>query len=881
MKYRKTNKPSTNNGNKPYCKRILFTKSHVEYVEPELKENKKKEGQMFIPPVHKNKYIYPSNVSQKECKEDDTDTNTSVNESAFQNDLTPRKEQIIIQTQRKDEKSEIISRNAIKVHRITNDDNTPINSIKALHSTTSTLRDLIKTHKKANSELFFKEIDYSKSFTNSIKPKDENVKGTNDNNNSDNTNINKKQLKVNFTTVANSARQTISNQKNCSSLMRDKTVNHLLNNSLLHNSQHVSKFQSKNSSANSSMIQDNNSYTQANSLTARTTIKHILSTSMPCSSFTKNHHHNKSVSSLLTTPIINFQEVLEIQIKLNHILLKIDNNSSPHLELFSWWNYFYKSTFIKAFQHFFENSNNKRIVDSSLKLESLTSVLCLEISKVNTKCKKALELFKSIFSLIHFNFLIIIKFLLVKSKTSNIFADKLNNIIKNELSANIYNRDMTESFVAELIKHNTKNIAQYYKELIQKFYIDNKYSNSNAVNYNLNNSKYIQKTKENATRNIRINKKEENKNESIYYTFFTNAFSNLNAYTYDDYNSFILEYINNDDFDYDLDNESIYFKTTRNHPINDNNKILEFSDNFTNTDLNSNSIDIVMPDNLSAISNCSSQKDTSPRIQTKHRRTNSCTTTTISNSSIPHIADLLNQLMSNNNGSQTERKYDPQLNNNNDNENSFLNYNKVIQTSRSKSPTFPKQCPLLNSMYFLPEISKQHEYTLILDLDETLVHVIIDNKPNSNKAKVIYRPYLFEFLARMKHIYEIVIFTVSTEDYADKVCDCIEKKEKYFDYKLYRQHVTYIGREYYKDLSKLGRDLKKVVIVDNMPQNFALQKENGIAIKAFYGDCSTDKNLLYELGSVLEKIRFDTYEDVRKSILKYKDIIKNKISEVL
>ena len=184
-------------------------------------------------------------------------------------------------------------------------------------------------------------------------------------------------------------------------------------------------------------------------------------------------------------------------------------------------------------------------------------------------------------------------------------------------------------------------------------------------------------------------------------------------------------------------------------------------------------------------------------------------------------------------------------------------------------------------MYFLPEISKQHEYTLILDLDETLVHVIIDNKPNSNKAKVIYRPYLFEFLARMKRIYEIVIFTVSTKDYADKVCGCIEKKEKYFDYKLYRQHVTYIGREYYKDLSKLGRDLKKVVIVDNMPQNFALQKENGIAIKAFYGDCSTDKNLLYELGSVLEKIRFDTYEDVRKSILKYKDIIKNKISEVL
>ena len=343
MKYRKTNNPSANSGNKPYCKRILFTKTNVEYAEPELKQNKKKDGQMFIPPVHKNKYIYPSNASQKECKEDETDTNTSVNESAFQNDLTPRKEQVIIQTQRKDEKNETISRNAIKVHRISNnDDISPINSIKVLHSTTNTLRDLIKTHKKANSELFFKEIDYSKSFSNSIKPKDECTKCINDNN--DNTNINKQQLKVNFTNVANSVRQAISNQTKCSSLMRDKTVNHLLNNSLLHNSQHVSKFQSKNTSANSSMVQDNSSYTQANSLTSRTPMKHSLNAS--CSSFTKSHHHNKSVSSLLTTPIINFQEVLEIQIKLNHILLKIDNNSSPHLELFSWWNYFYPSAMI-------------------------------------------------------------------------------------------------------------------------------------------------------------------------------------------------------------------------------------------------------------------------------------------------------------------------------------------------------------------------------------------------------------------------------------------------------------------------------------------------------------------------------------------------------
>jgi TFIIF-interacting CTD phosphatase-like protein len=41
---------------------------------------------------------------------------------------------------------------------------------------------------------------------------------------------------------------------------------------------------------------------------------------------------------------------------------------------------------------------------------------------------------------------------------------------------------------------------------------------------------------------------------------------------------------------------------------------------------------------------------------------------------------------------------------------------------------------------------------------------------------------------------------------------------------------------YVKDLAKLGRDLAKIIIVDNVQSNFQMQPENGISIKTWVGD---------------------------------------------
>ena len=173
------------------------------------------------------------------------------------------------------------------------------------------------------------------------------------------------------------------------------------------------------------------------------------------------------------------------------------------------------------------------------------------------------------------------------------------------------------------------------------------------------------------------------------------------------------------------------------------------------------------------------------------------------------------------------------------------------------------------------EENKSKKFTLILDLDETLISFKINPKDPSN-GLLRFRPGLDLFLEKMKNYYELIVFTSATEKYADIIINAIENKQKYFDYRLYRKHTVMYNGDLVKDLSKLGRDLSKIIIVDNIPQNFRFQKENGVFIKAFWGEDKMDI-ALYNLGDILEKIAKD-FEDVRQGLVFYKEEILSKVS---
>ena len=159
------------------------------------------------------------------------------------------------------------------------------------------------------------------------------------------------------------------------------------------------------------------------------------------------------------------------------------------------------------------------------------------------------------------------------------------------------------------------------------------------------------------------------------------------------------------------------------------------------------------------------------------------------------------------------------------------------------------------------------KYTLVLDLEETLIHI-------NQSGECILRPGLYKFLKDIKPYYELVSFSNESKYSSEPIIDIIEEKKKYFDYKLYREHLTFNGKEFIKDISKLGRDIKKVIIVDNIANNFKLNPDNGIQISAFFGDDDED-NALEELKKILILFYRDKYDDLRVGIKKYKtDIIK-------
>jgi Dullard-like phosphatase family protein len=124
---------------------------------------------------------------------------------------------------------------------------------------------------------------------------------------------------------------------------------------------------------------------------------------------------------------------------------------------------------------------------------------------------------------------------------------------------------------------------------------------------------------------------------------------------------------------------------------------------------------------------------------------------------------------------------------------------------------------------FLPSYSHK-KFTLVLDLDETLGHLIEGN--------FLKRPGVEIFLNEMSKIYELVLFTASSKEYADSAMKIVDP-EGLVLLRLYREHLVSLE---VKDLQMLGRDLDKVIIIDNFPKAFEKQPKNGIQIKPWLGD---------------------------------------------
>ena len=170
------------------------------------------------------------------------------------------------------------------------------------------------------------------------------------------------------------------------------------------------------------------------------------------------------------------------------------------------------------------------------------------------------------------------------------------------------------------------------------------------------------------------------------------------------------------------------------------------------------------------------------------------------------------------------------------------------------------------------ETKNEKKYTLVLGLSQSLVYITDDNK------KISLRPGLFSFLNGIQNYYEIISFSNTSKEYADLIIKKIESYKQFFEYNFYIEHSILYNNTFIKDISRIGRDLSKIIIVDSEEINFSLNPENAILISPYHSDKSKNDNKLFYLKNLLLKFYHSGYEDLRIALKEYADEIKNNIS---
>lgn len=178
-----------------------------------------------------------------------------------------------------------------------------------------------------------------------------------------------------------------------------------------------------------------------------------------------------------------------------------------------------------------------------------------------------------------------------------------------------------------------------------------------------------------------------------------------------------------------------------------------------------------------------------------------------------------------------------------------LRVTKYSNIALPPRPLIPARQPSYSSQP--PRSSRFSQKTLVIDLDETLIHSLakggrmssghmVEVKLNTAvgiggatlgpQHPILYyvhkRPHCDDFLRRVCKWYNLVVFTASVQEYADPVIDWLEQERKYFSGRFYRQHCTFRNGAYIKDLSSVEPDLSKVMILDNSPLSYIFHEGN-------------------------------------------------------
>ncbi|EGR30938.1 NLI interacting factor-like phosphatase family protein, putative [Ichthyophthirius multifiliis] len=193
----------------------------------------------------------------------------------------------------------------------------------------------------------------------------------------------------------------------------------------------------------------------------------------------------------------------------------------------------------------------------------------------------------------------------------------------------------------------------------------------------------------------------------------------------------------------------------------------------------------------------------------------------------------------------------------------------------------------------LQQPKKQTGNTLFLDLDETLIHscslnenpdVILKvgeiNEPQFHIGFRI-RPYCMDFLKALVEYWDIYIFTASSSTYSNAIINYLDPERKYINGILNRSNCMETKNGFFiKDLRiAKGKDLRKIILVDNLSHSFGFQIDNGIPILEWHHN-KYDEELKHLTGYLIEASQVEDIRVFNRQKLKLQELIKNNINDL-
>ena len=180
----------------------------------------------------------------------------------------------------------------------------------------------------------------------------------------------------------------------------------------------------------------------------------------------------------------------------------------------------------------------------------------------------------------------------------------------------------------------------------------------------------------------------------------------------------------------------------------------------------------------------------------------------------------------------------------------------------------------------MPNVPKDlNPMTLVIDLENTLVNSSWDRKHGWRTAK---RPGAVKLLRELAQYYEIVVFTPSHEGLGAPIMDALQNESgAAIMHYLFRDACYYKEGSYMKDLSKLNRNISRVILIDDDTKAAALNPDNLIRVKPYTDPKDRNDNTLERLIPFLVEIATENYNDVRVVLGQFKGMDADEIVDVL